>query len=338
MNTTPIPAIIPTDVGAFEIEPQDEPVINATRSVKIMYTADSAASLLAASTLKRLVHTIAKGSLADLTYQFEFQEVCKLQGLQPAVNAYIWLDTPQKVADPEAQHYVVAGTGAGEWYHSEFHDMILDYSTRSALAVKYVRADDDPTIIGGGICHGILLGAISAFSQAAPEVMIPEPDDLIASMSDMQNELMHFHTVNATAFQVLLTYADICDAMCHMGYHTAGDFKVIDNGKTMHQRCLDEEPVALSYMNEFLRVREQVLEHGEAQHVRCSSGGWSTPNKILKVLTTKVPMFFWLAFRIPVMQTAYYHNSRLLRSGIQVTTNLPPNCSPVRVNIDTFGI
>ena len=308
------------------------PVINHRNTIQVVYSIDSAVSILSASYLKKLVVMAPHDSIGSLSHLVDFVEVASFRGNEKR-DKFIWLDLSPRLINggngEQGTHYAVCSDGSGDWWQSAFAEKIEAYGFDNGFITQRMSATSEPCDKDHRVFLGQLLNAVSAFSYAAPEFNIPEPMDLIHTLSTQQNELAMFNSVSCKTKQLLTTFADICDALFYLGHQAPANLKVQDDDKTLVELVREGDFTASFYYQEYLAIRKTISAQATRQYVTVRASSLDEVNRSVEVIVTRIPNFFWVARRMISINDRYCHNSRLTARGVHVTTDLPEGSTPV---------
>lgn len=318
----------------------DEPILNGLRTIQIVYSTDSALSILAAAHIKRTLALVNPDSIGSKMYTVNFQEIGSFRVIENT-DAYIWIDveTHAVVSNlyPDVQSIEVRGNGYNAWDYNFIHESICNYSREKGLPLRYY--DDSTKIVPtrNSVNVGILLSAMCAFNQLAPEIEIPDVKGMIESLSDQQADVALFYSREAKTDTLLFVFSDVCTGLAELGHNAPANLRPVANSGSLIEQMRTGDFVALFYHNQFINVRKQLMAMGVREYVVTRARSIRDVDRTVPVITSRINEYFWLARRIVELNGQYFHNARLVREGVFVTTNLPSNAVLVHKRMEVVN-
>lgn len=326
--------------GAQEEYTIDEPVLNSLRKIQVVYSTDSALSILAAAHVKRILSTMNPDSIGSKMYTVSFQEIGSFRAVEDT-DAYLWIDVEAHAVVtnlyPDVQSIEVRGNGYHDWDYNHVHESICNYSLERDLPLRYYDdyAKTEPS--RNSVNVGILLSTMCAFNQIAPEIEIPDIKTMIESLSDQQADVALFYSREAKTDTLLFVFSDVCTALAELGHNAPARLRPKAGAGSLVEQMRAGDFVALFYHNQFTNVRKQLMAMGVREYVVTRARSIRDVDRTVPVITSRINEYFWLARRIVELNGQYFHNARLVREGVFVTTNLPSNAVLVHKRMEVVN-
>lgn len=314
------------------------PVINEKKTIQVVYSNDSASSILAAVIIQKLVESIDSHSLAGKTHGILITEVSDLL-IRDVADSYIWLDMPRIdcVDNPiirdqfeHSEHLELIDYGLGYWLDSAFGEAIEqlvedgEYLTRKMTETSELILDE--LRIERTIHYGLLLNAACALSYLIPELEFEDVREDILKMSTLQHELAVFYSKDATTHGVLKMFTLINNAQFSLGQVHRPQLKLAINHDPLYKRAMDPaDTAARLYLEQYRALVKQIEATGMLQKTLVG-------NRSTWLLTLRLPDNFWLARRAIRLTTGYrFHNTRATVFGTHSTSNVQGRLGEVYV-------
>lgn len=307
----------------------ETPVINEKKTIQVVYSNDSASSILAAIVLQKLVESIDPDSLAGKTHGVTITEVGDLL-IRDVADSYIWLDMPRIdcVDNPiirdqfdHSEHLELVGYGLGHWMHSAFGEAIErlvedgEYLTRKMTDTSELILDE--LRIERTIHYGLLLNAACALSYLIPEMEVGNVREDIIKMSNLQHDLAVFYSKHATTHGVLKMFTVINNAQFALGQVHRPRLQLEINHDPLYKRAMSPTDMAAQmYLEQYRALIKKIETTGLVQKT-------VVDNRSTWLLTLRLPDNVWLARRIIRLTTGYrFHNTRATVFGTHSTSNV----------------